>query len=133
MNRGYRSMIDRNELWAQAEELAELIAQCPEIAAYRAAEGKLSVNLEAQALIRRLRELNDEIGDFQARRVPEAYYQHLVQESESILEKLEKIPDVVEFQAAQAAVNELLTQVTGRLAEAVTTRVSEMKPCGPDC
>jgi cell fate (sporulation/competence/biofilm development) regulator YmcA (YheA/YmcA/DUF963 family) len=126
-------MIDRNELWAQAEELAELIAQCPEIAAYRAAEGKLSVNLEAQALIRRLRELNDEIGEFQSRRVPEAYYQHLVQESESILEKLEKIPDVVEFQAAQAAVNELLTQVTGRLAEAVTIRVSEMKPCGPDC
>jgi cell fate (sporulation/competence/biofilm development) regulator YmcA (YheA/YmcA/DUF963 family) len=126
-------MIDRNELWAQAEELAELIAQCPEIAAYRAAEGKLSVNVEAQALIRRLRELNDEIGDFQARRVPEAYYQHLVQESESILEKLEKIPDVVQFQAAQAAVNELLSQITGRLAEAVTTRVSEIKPCGPDC
>lgn len=113
-------MVDRNELWAQTEELADLLTQCPELEAYRVAEMNMKNHPEAQSLLRRLRDLHEEIGEFAARNVPEAYYKHLVEESESLLGKLEKIPLVAEFQRAQDAVNELLQAVTNRLAKAVS-------------
>lgn len=125
-------MVDRNELWAQAEELAELLLQCPEIARYREAEARMNANAQATAMIRKLRELQEEIADFQARRVPEAYYKHLVAESESLLDKLEKIPEVKAFQEAQAAVNDLLQAITGRIAQVLTAGHAD-EPEGSAC
>jgi cell fate (sporulation/competence/biofilm development) regulator YmcA (YheA/YmcA/DUF963 family) len=126
-------MIDRNELWAQAEELAELLIRCPEIQAYREAEARMNANPQAVSMIRKLRELQEEIADFQARRVPEAYYRHLVAESESLLAKLEKIPEVKAFQEAQTAVNDLLQEVTQRIAAVLTSGGTHDGPDGSAC
>ncbi|MCL6631723.1 MAG: YlbF family regulator [Alicyclobacillus herbarius] len=117
--------MDRNELWAQAEELADLILQTEEIQRYQAAEAKLQQHSEAQALIRRLRSVQEQIEEFAARKVPEAYYRHLTQESESLLEQLEKIPVVREFQEAQTAVNNLLQDVSEHLGRVVQERITE--------
>lgn len=79
----------------------------------------MKANAAAMAGIRRLRELQEQIGDMMSRRVSEAYYQHLTDESESLLAELESIPDVQNFLQAQSAVNDLLQAVTSRLAMAV--------------
>ncbi|GGI96927.1 hypothetical protein GCM10010885_03150 [Alicyclobacillus cellulosilyticus] len=120
--------MDRNELWAEAEELADLLLKCPEIEAYLEAEASLREDAAAQAKMARLRELQEEIGTFQARQVPEAYYAHLIQEAESLLDELEKIPIVQAFLEAQQAVNDLLQEVTDRLAAAVRQRMHPHPP-----
>lgn len=116
-------MVDRNELWAEAEELADLLMKSPEFSRYQKAEKAMQANKAALAMIGHLKELQEQIGEFQARKVAEAYYQSLTNESESLLEQLEKIDEVREFQSAQDAVNDLLKAVTDRLSQAVSTRI----------
>lgn len=117
-------MVNRNELWAQTEDLADLIIQSPEIRRYQDAEAQLRAHNEAQTFMSQLRDLQEQIGDFMARKVPEQYYQHLSQEAESLLERLERIPEVQHFQSAQSAVNELLQTVSDHLQRAVLEQVS---------
>ena len=117
-------MVDRNELWAEAEELADLLMQSPELIAYQKAERAMKANESALSMISELRDLQVQVGEFQSRNVPENYYAHLVETSESIFEKLEKISEVRQFQEAQDAVNNLLSTVTERLSQAVMTRIS---------
>ncbi|MBX5435613.1 MAG: YlbF family regulator [Alicyclobacillaceae bacterium] len=112
--------MNRNELLARAAELADLLVQAPEIARYRQAEAAMNRNPAAVSKIRRLRELQEQVGEFMARGVPEVHYRHLGQEIESLFAELEKIPEVREFMDAQSAVNDLLQDVTGCLAKAVT-------------
>ncbi|MCL6453107.1 MAG: YlbF family regulator [Alicyclobacillus sp.] len=115
--------LDRNELWAETEELADLIMQAPEIQAFHDAEARLKANPQALSMMNRLRELQEQIGEFRARNVPPMHFVHLMQESESLLEKLETLPEVAAFQRAQTDVNDLLQSVTSRLAQAVLQRV----------
>ncbi|WP_067922203.1 YlbF family regulator [Alicyclobacillus shizuokensis] len=117
--------MDRNELWVQAEELADMILQTPEIQRYQQAEARLQEHPQAQSLMRRLRSLHEQIKEFTVRKVPEAYYRHLTQESEAVLQELEQIPVVREFQQAQSAVNDLLQAVTERLGQAVQERMTD--------
>ena len=116
-------MVDRNELWAEAEELADLLMQAPEFHEYRQAETAMKENKPALAMITQLKDLQEQIGEFQARKVPEEYYKNLIAESESLLEQLEKIDEVRAFQTAQDSVNELLQAVTNRLSLAVSSRM----------
>ncbi|WP_067931624.1 YlbF family regulator [Alicyclobacillus kakegawensis] len=117
--------MDRNELWMQAEELADMILQTPEIQRYQQAESRLQEHPQAQSLMRRLRSLHEQIEEFTVRKVPEAYYRHLTQESEAVLQELEQIPVVREFQQAQSAVNDLLQAVSERLGQAVQERMTD--------
>ncbi|OFW77250.1 MAG: hypothetical protein A2201_11235 [Alicyclobacillus sp. RIFOXYA1_FULL_53_8] len=117
-------MVDRNELWAEAEELADLLMQSPEMRSYQQAEQAMKANTGAVSMIMQLKELQEQIGEFQARNVPESYYQSLNDQSESLFEQLEKIQEVREFQASQSAVNDLLQAVTDRLSQAVKSRVA---------
>ncbi|MCF8564510.1 YlbF family regulator [Alicyclobacillus tolerans] len=117
-------MVDRNELWVEAEELADLLIQSPELVSFREAERKMKENESALQMIQELRELQEQIGEFQSRNVPRPYYQHLEQKSELLLEKLDNIEEVRNFQESQQAVNQLLKDVTDRLSHAVMTRLS---------
>lgn len=118
-------MINRNELWAETEELADLIMQAPEIIAFHQAEQQMKEHPSAQSMIAKLKELQEEVGEYQARKVPPKHFVHLLKESESLMEQLEKIPEVVSFQQAQTQVNELLQAITSRLARAVLQRVTD--------
>lgn len=118
-------MLDRNELLAQADELADMIIQSPEITRYQIAENNMRTHKDALQLLARVQELQSQVAEFQARRVPPMHFSHLLEETESLFAKMENIPEVQAFQAAQSAVNELLQSVTKRLADAVLTRVSD--------
>jgi cell fate (sporulation/competence/biofilm development) regulator YmcA (YheA/YmcA/DUF963 family) len=118
-------MINRNELWAETEELADLIIKAPEIIAFQQAEQQMKEHPSAQSMISKLKELQEEVGEYQARKVPPKHFVHLLKESESLMEQLEKIPEVVTFQQAQTEVNELLQAITSRLARAVLQRVTD--------
>jgi cell fate (sporulation/competence/biofilm development) regulator YmcA (YheA/YmcA/DUF963 family) len=120
-------MLDRNELWAQTEELADLIMQAPEIARYQEAEARMKAHPTASRMIQELKDLQEQVAEFQARQVPPMHYVHLLRETESLLDRLEKIPEVAEFQQAQAAVNDLLQALTQRLARAVLERVADVQ------
>lgn len=117
-------MVDRNELWAQAEELAELIIQSPEVIDYQQAEQALKSTPRAQSLMTQLRDLQEQIAEFQVRKVPFEHYKHLMPDVESLLEKLETIPEVKQFETAQSAINELLEAVSNQLSKAVLERVT---------
>lgn len=116
--------MERNEIWAETEELADLLIQADEIQAFHEAEVNLKAHPQAARMMNELRELQEQVADFQARKVPPKHFIHLLQRSESLLQELENIPEVTEFQRAQSAVNDLLQSVTNRLALAVTTRVT---------
>lgn len=120
-------MIDRNELWAQAEDLADLIIQCPEITAYQQAEQRMAGNPAVMNMMQRLRDLEEQIGEHQARKVPESYYVHLRSEAESLLSTLETIPEVQVFMDAQRAVNDLLQSVSSKLQQSVQARVTDAR------
>jgi cell fate (sporulation/competence/biofilm development) regulator YmcA (YheA/YmcA/DUF963 family) len=112
-------MADRNELLAEANELAELLLKTPEISAYRLAEKNMKADPATESKIRKLRELTDQVGEFRARNVPFKHYEHLLKDSEALLNELQSIPEVRAFQEAQTAINELLQTVTNRLSRGV--------------
>lgn len=117
--------MDRNEIWAETEELADLILRSPEIQSFHAAEAQLKAHPKAASMMGQLRELQEQVADFQARHVPPKHFIHLLKESESLMAQLESISEVATFQQAQGEVNELLQSVTARLAQAVLSRVDD--------
>lgn len=117
-------MVDRNELWAEAEELADLIIQSPEVIHYQQAEKLLKATPQAQNKMAQLRDLQEQIAEYQFRKVPFEHYKHLMLDMESLLSQLETIPEVQVFQGAQAALNELLQAVSNQLSRAVLERVT---------
>lgn len=126
--------MNQEELWAETDELARLIMESPEITAFHAAEKNLKEHVKASQMMAELRLLQEQVGEFQARKVPPKHYVHLLQQSESLMEALEKIPEVVAFQQCQQEVNTLLQSVTSRLAQAVLTKVADEEDnrvCGP--
>ncbi len=119
--------MDPNELWAETAELADLIIQSADVVAFQAAEMKMNAHPEVARLMVQLKETHEQIGDFQARHVPPKHYLHLLEQSESILHHLESIPEVIQFQNAQSSVNNLLQEISLRLAKAVFTQVNSEK------
>ncbi|WP_067620672.1 YlbF family regulator [Alicyclobacillus acidiphilus] len=114
--------MDRTELLLRAGELADLILDSPEAYAYQRADAELQAHPEAVNLLRRFRELREQVAEFQARRVPPMHYHYLLEETDKILQQLEGMPVVKAFEDAQASLNTLLEEVTARLANAVEKR-----------
>lgn len=114
------SSLDRNELLAQAEELAERIVQSPEVAAYQFAQQKLKQNPAAVALLKKVQEIQAQLTEFQARNVPPMHYAYLLKESETLLYELNTIPEVTALKEAEQHVNSLLELISSRLMKIVT-------------
>lgn len=125
--------MNQEQLWTETDELAKLIIASPQIAAFHQAEKNLKAHTEASHLMAELRSLQEQVGEFQSRKVPPKHYVHLLQKSESLLDTLEKIPEVAAFQQSQQDVNTLLESVTSRLAQAVLTRVTDEEPVNRAC
>ncbi|GAX90941.1 YlbF family regulator [Effusibacillus lacus] len=125
-------MTDHNELWGQAYELGSLIAESPEVDAYKKAKDLMEEHPEIQPLLRKLREMQTEYD-----RLKE-YSQgpHLKGLEESIsrtIEELDGFPEVVSFKEACAKVDDLLQSVTTVLANCITGKVNGVpmpKPTG---
>lgn len=114
--------MDRNDLLAEADDLAELILHTPELAAYRDAQAAMERNREAVHLLRKFHELREQVAEFQARRVPPMHYSYLLKETDEVLQKMEEIPEIKAYEQAQKELEELLTAVTDRLSSAVQVR-----------
>lgn len=127
--------MNQEQLWAETDELAKLIMESTEIVSFHQAEKNLKEHVQASQMMAELRLLQEQVAEFQARNVPPKHYIHLLQQSESLMERLEKIPEVAAFQQSQQQVNDLLQSVTSRLAQAVLTKVAESdeenRVCGP--
>lgn len=117
--------MDRLSLLLQADELADMILQLPEVQSYRETEAAMERNTDAMNLLRRFRELREQVAEFQARRVPPMHYASLLQETDELMAKLEEIPEVQAFEAAQERMNELFDAITARLKSAVETQINE--------
>lgn len=120
--------MDRLNLLLQAEELADLILQSPEVEDYRAAEAALQNQPEATNLIRRLRELREQIAEFQARNVPPMHYAYLLEETEKIRGQMDEIPEVREYESAQQKMETLFDSVSSRLSSAVHQQLDLESP-----
>lgn len=119
--------MDRLNLLVQADELADLILQTPEVIAYREAETALNTNGEATNLLRRLKELREQVAEFQARRVPPMHYAHLLEETDQLMKKMENIPELKAFESAQHRIEELFDSITAVLTAAVHKQSSEFE------
>lgn len=111
--------MDRVHLLVQASELADLIANSEEAAAYREAQAHLAANREATALLRQFREVREQIGEFQARRVPPLHYRYLLEQADGLLSQLNRIPEVQALETAEKRLNELLDAIAARLSAAI--------------
>lgn len=117
--------MDRVDLLNEANELADLILRTPEIEMYRAADAALKQNGTALHLLRRFRELREQVAEFQARRVPPMHYAYLLEETDQLLKELQAIPEIVAFEDAQEKLNTLLDAVTARLSSSVKERLDK--------
>lgn len=111
--------MDRVDLLYEADELADLILQMPEVQTFRAAKAKLDANPEAVNLMRRFRELGEQVAEFQARKVPPMHYSYLLEETDQLMARVKAIPEVQAFEEAEERMNALLDSVTSRLSSAV--------------
>lgn len=120
--------MDRLNLLVQADELADLILQTPEVTAYREAEMALNRNGEATNLLRRLKELREQVAEFQARRVPPMHYAHLLEETDGLMKQMENIPELKAFETAQHRIEEMFDSITAVLTAAVDRQSNELEP-----
>lgn len=114
-----KRLSSQDVLLAEAEQLADMLMQCQEVQEYRRTEASMNALPEVAALLRRLRDLQEQIGEFVSRNVPEEHFRSLQEDMDAALTKLEGIPEVTAFMAAQTRINDLIQAVTGRLASAL--------------
>jgi len=119
-------MLDRNELWAEAFELGEMIAQSEEVTSYQEAEKAMRDNIEAQVLLRKLRDQQEQLTALE-RFATRDHLKGLESDIQALLDLLDGIPEVQKFRECQSAVNELLQSVSSILAKVVTESIEN---CG---
>jgi cell fate (sporulation/competence/biofilm development) regulator YmcA (YheA/YmcA/DUF963 family) len=116
-------MIDHNELLGHAYELGSLIAESPEVEAYKKAKEEMESHPEIYPLLSKLREMQEEYDKLQSYGGGE-HLKGLEQSISDILEKLDQFEEVKTFKATSAKVDELLQSVTTMLANCITGKVN---------
>ncbi|ACV58285.1 YlbF family regulator [Alicyclobacillus acidocaldarius] len=113
--------MDRGVIWEKASELARLIADSEQARRYRDAKAKLDGSPEAQSLLRRFRELQEAVAEFQARRVPPMHYRHVIEEADRLLADMRRMPEIASFEEAERDLNQLLDAVSSRLQRGLSS------------
>ncbi|WP_206831257.1 YlbF family regulator [Alicyclobacillus fructus] len=113
--------MDRGALWEKAAELARLIADSEPARRYRDAKAKLDGSPEAQSMLRRFRELQEAVAEFQARRVPPMHYRHVIEEADRLLTEMRNVPEIAAFEQAERELNQLLDAVSSRLQQSLSS------------
>ncbi|WP_206881300.1 YlbF family regulator [Alicyclobacillus mali (ex Roth et al. 2021)] len=112
--------MDRGALWDKASELARLIADSEQAQRYRDAKVQLDGSPQAQSMLRRFRELQEAVAEFQARRVPPMHYRHVIEEADRLLAQMRGVPEIASYEQAERELNELLDEVSSRLQRALS-------------
>ena len=117
-------MVTDQQLIAKARELADVLAQTPEVARFKEAEAKVNGSDRVQTLIKRIKFLQKEAVNCKHYGKTEALAK-VEQKIDKAMEELDSIPVVQAFQETQVEVNDLLQYVTVTLANSVTDRIIE--------
>lgn len=117
-------MVDRNELWSQAFELGQMIADSPEVARYKVAQQVMESSANAKPLLNKLRDVQEQY-DKLAEHGTGAHLRPLEDDINGLLDKLDQFDEVREFKEASKEVDQLLRSVTQLLAATVTNKVSD--------
>ncbi|KYD29505.1 MULTISPECIES: RicAFT regulatory complex protein RicA family protein [Anoxybacillaceae] len=112
----------RDEILAQAKELAKMIAETEEVDFFKRAEEKIHQNEKVRAMIEQIKSLQKQAvnlkhyGKYEALKKVEA-------QIDAIYEELSQIPIVSEFQQSQTEVNDLLQLVASTISNTVTDEI----------
>jgi cell fate (sporulation/competence/biofilm development) regulator YlbF (YheA/YmcA/DUF963 family) len=114
--------LDRNEIWAQAHELGQLILQSPEVAHYKECESALYSNQEVKSKVHKFRELSEQYERL-AEHSSGAHLDGLREDIRKLSAELDSYPEVQAYKAAMRRVDELLKSVTDLIASAITEKM----------
>lgn len=113
--------LDRNEIWAQAFELGQMILESPEVTHYKACEQAMEDNKIVAAKVRQFRDLQE-----QYERLSEhsqgSHLEGLRADIKKLSSELDNYPEVQAYKAAMLKVDELLQAVTGLIAQTVSEK-----------
>jgi cell fate (sporulation/competence/biofilm development) regulator YmcA (YheA/YmcA/DUF963 family) len=116
--------LDRNEIWAQAFELGEMILRTPEVDHYRECERKLFENAELASKVSRFKEMQEQY-DRLAEYSQGPHLDSLRQDLKKLQEELDAYPEVQAYKAAMRKVDELLKAVTDKIAATISEKSAE--------
>lgn len=110
--------LDRNEIWAQAFELGQLILESPEVLRFKEAEKTMDTHPEISSKVRKFRDLQE-----QYERLSEhgsgSHLDGLRQDITKLSAELDAYPEVKAYKEAMAQVDELLKAVTDKIASTI--------------
>ncbi|NNU82663.1 hypothetical protein ETC05_02020 [Geobacillus sp. BMUD] len=112
----------RDDVLAQAKQLAKMIAETEEVDFFKRAEEKIHQNEKVRALINELKSLQKQAVNLQHYGKHEAL-KRVEAKIDAIYEELSQIPIVSEFQQSQADVNDLLQLVASTISNTVTDEI----------
>ncbi|MEK4030114.1 MULTISPECIES: RicAFT regulatory complex protein RicA family protein [Bacillaceae] len=114
----------KDDILAQATELAKMIAETDEVAFFKEAEAKIHENQKVREKIASLKSLQKQAVNFQHYGKTEAL--KMVEEKMlKIEQELDEIPVVQQFKESQVEVNDILQIVTSAISNTVTDQIIE--------
>ena len=114
----------KDDILAQATELAKMIAETDEVAFFKEAEAKIHENQKVREKIASLKSLQKQAVNFQHYGKTEAL--KMVEEKMMKIEQeLDEIPVVQQFKESQVEVNDILQIVTSAISNTVTDHIIE--------
>lgn len=108
--------LDRNEVWAQAAEIGQQLAQTPEVRAYKKAKAAMEGNPNIRHMLNQLRDLQ-ELRDRFSNGAASPYAERWQNSIKEILEQLKRYPEVQTYQEKREAVDRLLLNVSNLLSQ----------------
>ncbi|SER08472.1 Cell fate regulator YmcA, YheA/YmcA/DUF963 family (controls sporulation, competence, biofilm development) [Gracilibacillus ureilyticus] len=112
----------RNEVIAEAHNLAKMMANIEEIERFKQLEAKLNDNNKIQATIKKIKALQKQAVNFQAYGKEEAL-KRVEKEIDRLQAEIDEIPVVQEFKESQVVINDLLQLVSNTIAREITNEV----------
>jgi len=113
------TILDRNEIWAQAFELGQLILDSPEVTEYKAAEQAMNDHPVISSKVRQFRDLQE-----QYERLSEhgtgSHLDGLRADIKKLSAELDTYPEVQAYKTAMGKVDELLESITKLIAGTIS-------------
>jgi cell fate (sporulation/competence/biofilm development) regulator YlbF (YheA/YmcA/DUF963 family) len=115
------TILDRNEIWAQAHELGQLILESPEVIRFKEAEQTMEHHPVLSSKIRKFRDLQDEY-DKLSEYSTGSHLDGLRNDIRTLSQELDTYPEVQAYKAAMSEVDDLLQAVTQLVASAISEK-----------
>jgi len=112
------TVLDRNEIWAQAFELGQMILETPEVVHFKACEAAMEANAELSRKVQEFRDLQAQYEKL-AEHGTGSHLDGLRADIRKRQDELDQYPEVQAYKQAMQAVDDLLKAVTDTIAETI--------------